>query len=50
MKLYILFCRRFHPVSVVQTNLGEPEDNEYKKSITVDDSSKLLQQVLSSVK
>ncbi|XP_046658515.1 BRISC complex subunit Abraxas 2-like [Homalodisca vitripennis] len=41
--------RRLQPVSVVETNLGEPEDNVYRKSTAVDDSFKCLQQVFQSV-
>ncbi|XP_054257758.1 BRCA1-A complex subunit Abraxas 1-like [Macrosteles quadrilineatus] len=41
--------RRFIPVSVVQTNLGEAEDINYSRNTVVDSSFTHLQQVLHSL-
>jgi len=41
--------RRFSPVSVFETNLGEPDDNSYRRSTLGDTSFKHLQQVFHSL-
>lgn len=38
-------CRRFLPVNVSEVNLGEPEDNSYRKETVVEGSFQHLQQV-----